>query len=144
MTLQRSNVLGNVGYIDKSDLSRIDRQNYKSIKYIGKTGIEKSYENILFGVPGYKQVEVNARGRQIRNIDEKPSVPGKDIHLTIDINLQKYMYSKMLGFSGSSIAMNPKNGEVLGMISAPAFDPNNNLWGSFGNYDEIKYFFIHI
>ena len=133
-----SHVLGNVGYIDKSDLSRIDRQNYKSIKYIGKTGIEKTYENILFGVPGYKQVEVNARGRQIRNIDEKPSVPGKDIHLTIDINLQKYMYSKMLGFSGSSIAMNPKNGEVLGMISAPAFDPNNNLWGSFGNYDEIK------
>ncbi len=131
-----SHVLGNVGYIDKKDLLKIDKQKYKSIKYIGKTGVEKFYENTLFGTPGYKHVEINARGRQVRNIDEKSSVPGKDVHLTLDINLQKYMHSKLLGFSGSSIAMNPKNGEILGMISMPSFDPNDNLWGSYSNIDE--------
>ncbi len=133
-----NHVLGNVGYIDKNDLSKIDRQKYKTTKYIGKTGVEKFYEDTLFGTPGYKHVEINARGRQVRNIDEKSSIPGKDIHLTLDINLQKYMYSKLLGFSGSSIAMNPKNGEILGMISMPSIDPNNYLWGSYSDIDKSK------
>ncbi len=133
-----SHVIGNVGYIDKVDLSKIDKKKYKSIKYVGKTGIEKSYEDTLFGSPGYKHVEINARGRQIRNIDEKPSVPGKDIHLTIDIDLQKYMYSKLLGYSGSSIAMNPNNGEILGMVSMPSINPNDILWGSYDSSKEIE------
>ena len=133
-----SHVIGNVGYIDKVDLSKIDKKKYKSIKYVGKTGIEKSYEDTLFGSPGYKHVEINARGRQIRNIDEKPSVPGKDIHLTIDVDLQKYMYSKLLGYSGSSIAMNPNNGEILGMVSMPSINPNDILWGSYDSYKQIE------
>ena len=133
-----SHVIGKVGYIDKVDLSKIDKKKYKSIKYVGKTGIEKSYEDTLFGSPGYKHVEINARGRQIRNIDEKPSVPGKDIHLTIDVDLQKYMYSKLLGYSGSSIAMNPNNGEILGMVSMPSINPNDILWGSYDSYKQIE------
>ena len=123
-----SHVLGHIGYIDKRDLSRLDKKKYKNSKYIGKTGIEKFYENQLHGSPGYKHVEINARGRQVRDIDEKPPIPGKDIYLTIDIELQKYMYSRLRGYTGSSIAMNPKNGEILGMISAPALDPNQKLW----------------
>ncbi len=133
-----SHVIGNVGYIDKVDLSKIDKKKYKSIKYVGKTGIERSYEDTLFGSPGYKHVEINARGRQIRNIDEKPSVPGKDIHLTIDVELQKYMYSKLLGYSGSSIVMNPNNGEILGMVSMPSINPNDILWGSYDSSKEIE------
>ena len=123
-----SHVLGRVGYIDKKDLARLDKKKYRSSKYVGKTGIEKYYENHLHGTPGYKHVEINARGRQLRDIDEKPSIPGKDLYLTIDIELQKYMYSKLLGYTGSSVAINPKNGEILAMISAPALDPNQKLW----------------
>ncbi len=133
-----SHVIGNIGYIDTNDLASIDKKKYKSIKYIGKTGIEKYYENILFGQKGYKTVEINAKGRQIRDISEKRSIPGNDVHLTIDIKLQKYMYSKLMGYSGSSIAMDPKTGEILGMISVPAIDPNKRLrnYNSYNN--EIK------
>ena len=123
-----SHVLGRIGYIDKKDLHRLDKKKYKSSKYIGKTGIEKYYENHLHGTPGYKHVEINARGRQLRDIDEKPPIPGKDLYLTIDIELQKYMYSRLLGYTGSSVAINPKNGEILAMVSAPALDPNQKLW----------------
>jgi len=123
-----SHVLGRIGYIDKKDLTRLDKKKYKSSKYIGKTGIEKYYENHLHGTPGYKHVEINARGRQLRDIDEKPPIPGKDLYLTIDIELQKYMYSRLLGYTGSSVAINPKNGEILAMVSAPALDPNQKLW----------------
>ena len=123
-----SHVLGRIGYIDKKDLARLDKKKYKSSKYIGKTGIEKYYENHLHGTPGYKHVEINARGRQLRDIDEKPPIPGKDLYLTIDIELQKYMYSRLLGYTGSSVAINPKNGEILAMVSAPALDPNQKLW----------------
>ena len=124
----KSHVLGHIGYIDKRELSRLDKKQYQNSKYIGKTGIEKYYENQLHGTPGYKHVEINARGRQVRDIDEKSAIPGKDIYLTVDIELQKYMYSRLQGYTGSSVAMNPKNGEILGMISTPALDPNQKLW----------------
>ena len=133
-----SHVIGNIGYIDTNDLATIDKKKYKSIKYIGKTGIEKYYENVLFGKKGYKNVEINAKGRQIRDISEKASIPGNDIHLTIDIELQKYMYAKLKGYSGSSIAMDPKTGEILGMVSVPAINPNNRLWNYNSDNDEIK------
>lgn len=121
-------VLGSVGYIDKKDLYNIDKKKYKNSKYIGKTGVEKYYEKNLFGSPGYKHVEVNARGRQLREIERKAATPGEDIHLTIDINLQKFMYSELRGYEGSSIAINPKNGEILAMVSVPSLNPNNILW----------------
>ena len=82
----------------------------------------------MFGSPGYKHVEVNARGRQLREIERKAATPGEDIHLTIDINLQKLMYSELRGYEGSSIAINPKNGEILAMVSVPSLNPNNILW----------------
>ena len=123
-----SHVLGHIGYIDKRDLSILNKKKYQNSKYIGKTGIEKYYEKQLHGSPGYKHVEINARGRQIRDIDEKPAIPGKDIYLTIDIELQEYMYSRLGGYTGSSVAINPKNGEILGIISVPAVDPNQKLW----------------
>ena len=119
-----SHVIGSIGYIDKKDLLNLDKKKYRNTEYIGKTGIEKFYEDTLYGVPGYRHVEINAKGRELRDIEKKPAFPGDDIYLTIDINLQKYMYSLLSGYVGSSIAMNPKNGEILGMISTPAIDPN--------------------
>ena len=121
-------VLGHVGHIDRKDLLTLDKKTYKNGQYIGKTGIEKFYEKKLYGLPGFKHVEINARGRQLRDLDVKAATPGEDLHLTIDINLQKYMYSKLDGFTGSSIAVNPKNGEILGMVSVPSINPNNSLW----------------
>ena len=131
-------VVGYVGHIDRKDLSTINKKIYKNTEYIGKTGIEKSYEAKLHGNPGYKHVEINARGRQLRDLDMQAAIPGEDVHLTIDINLQKYMYSKLDGFVGSSIAMNPKNGEILGMISVPSINPNDSLWKLDIDKEEIR------
>lgn len=133
-----SHVIGSIGYIDKKDLLNLDKKKYRNTEYIGKTGIEKFYEDTLYGVPGYRHVEINAKGRELRDIEKKPAFPGDDIYLTIDINLQKYMYSLLSGYVGSSIAMNPKNGEILGMISTPAIDPNRKLWKYEIDQDEIK------
>ena len=121
-------ILGSIGYIDKKDLYTINKKKYKNSKYIGKTGVEKFYEKNLYGNPGYKHVEVNAKGRQLRELDRKAAVPGEDVHLTIDINLQKFMYSELSGYEGSSVAINPKNGEILAMVSVPSLNPNNILW----------------
>ena len=131
-------VLGHVGFIDKKDLASLDKKKYRNTQYIGKTGVEKFYENELYGKPGYKHVEINARGRQLRDLDIGYAVPGTDIHLTIDIELQKFMYESLLKYSGSSIAMNPKNGEILGMVSLPSIDPNQRLWKYGFDQVEIK------
>jgi len=129
-------ILGHVGYIDKKDLKSLDKKKYRNTQYIGKTGVEKFYENELYGKPGYKHVEINARGRQLRDLDIGYAEAGVDIHLTIDIELQKFMHQNLLEFSGSSIAMNPKNGEILGMVSLPSVDPNERLW-KYG-YDQVE------
>ena len=133
-----AHVLGNIGYIDKKDLFELDRKKYKHVKYTGKTGIEKYYENVLYGDPGYKRVEVNARGRQIRDIEEQSATPGSDVHLTLDIELQKFMYSKLKDYTGSSILMNPKNGEILAMVSSPTINPNDKLWNFKTDNEAIK------
>ena len=131
-------ILGHVGYIDKKDLKSLDKKKYRNTQYIGKTGVEKFYENELYGKPGYKHVEINARGRQLRDLDIGYAEAGEDIHLTIDIELQKFMHQNLLEFSGSSIAMNPKNGEILGMVSLPSVDPNERLWKYGYDQAEIK------
>ena len=131
-------ILGHVGYIDKKDLKSLDKKKYRNTQYIGKTGVEKFYENELYGKPGYKHVEINARGRQLRDLDIGYAEAGEDIHLTIDIELQKFMHQNLLEFSGSSIAMNPKNGEILGMVSLPSVDPNERLWKYGYEQAEIK------
>ena len=75
-------------HIDRKDLLTLDKKIYKNGQYIGKTGIEKFYEKKLYGLPGFKHVEINAKGRQLRDLDVKAATPGEDLHLTIDINLQ--------------------------------------------------------
>ena len=131
-------VLGHVGYIDKKDLSSLDKKKYRNMQYIGKTGVEKFYENELYGNPGYKHVEINARGRQLRDLDIGYAEPGEDIHLTIDIELQKFMFNALSKYSGSSIALNPNTGEILGMVSLPSIDPNDRLWKYGFEQEELK------
>jgi penicillin-binding protein 2 len=124
-----AHTLGYVGRINEKDLKRIDGKNYKGTQYIGKTGIERSYEDILHGKVGYQKVETNVQGRMVREITNSPPVSGEDLFLNIDINLQRVAAEALGEYNGSIIALNPKTGGVLAMVSKPDFDPNEFVTG---------------
>ncbi len=116
--------LGYVGRINQKELKNLDTKRYRGTDIIGKSGIEKYYENILHGSPGIQQVETNVRGRILRKLETLPATPGQDIHLTLDIKLQQFAEALMGNKRGAIIAMDPQNGEVLAFVSTPVFDPN--------------------
>lgn len=116
--------LGYVGRINPKELAKIDEKAYRGTQIIGKAGIERFYEDTLHGTPGIQQIETNARGRVLRKLESLPSTPGEDIHLTLDIELQKFAESMFTNTRGSLIAINPQNGEILAFVSMPTFDPN--------------------
>ncbi|MEA1989861.1 MAG: penicillin-binding protein 2 [Pseudomonadota bacterium] len=116
--------LGYVGRINAKELKKLNEQEYLGTNIIGKAGIERFYEDRLHGSPGIQQIETNARGRILRKLETLPATPGEDIHLTLDIELQKYAESLFGDKVGSMIALDPQNGEVLAFASMPTFDPN--------------------
>ncbi len=116
--------LGYVGRIDSEEMLKLDRQNYRGTNYIGKLGVEKYYENLLHGKTGYQHVEINAQGRKLRILKRIPPVPGADLVLTLDAELQKVALQALGGHRGSVVAMEPETGEILAFVSAPAYDPN--------------------
>ena len=131
--------LGYVGRIDVKDLGRVDENNYAGTSHIGKLGIEKSYESQLHGTVGVQQVEVNSKGRTLRVLSETPPIPGKNLHLTIDSKLQKIAEQAFGDLTGSVVAINPRDGEVLVLVSMPTYDPNLFVNGiSYKNYDELR------
>jgi len=131
--------VGYVGRIDARELQRIDQTNYSATTHIGKLGIERSYEKDLHGQVGYQQEEVNAQNRTLRIIDTMPPIAGKDLYLNIDMKLQAYA-DKMLGdFRGSIVAIDPRNGALLTMVSKPNYDPNLFVTGiSTKNYAALR------
>ncbi len=124
-----AHVVGYVGRINDKDLKRLDIKKYKGSEYTGKLGLERFHENQLHGLPGSLTVETNAQGRVLKTIEQIPPISGKDISLTIDIELQKTAYEALGELTGSAIAINPKNGEILAMVSKPGFDPNDFVNG---------------
>ncbi len=116
--------LGYVGRIDERDLQKIDESNYLGTSHIGKLGVEKAYEDILHGHVGHQQVEVNAQGRIIRVLERTPPGPGQNVHLTLDYSLQTAASNIMQGRRGSIVAIDPNNGDILALVSSPAYDPN--------------------
>jgi penicillin-binding protein 2 len=116
--------LGYVGRINTKDLIKLDEKSYRGTDIIGKSGMERFYESTLHGLPGIQQVETNVRGRVLRQLETLPAVPGKDIHLTLDIKLQEFAESLLEGIRGGIVAIDPRNGEVLTFVSMPTFDPN--------------------
>ena len=116
--------LGYVSRIDLDDLSRVDEANYAGTSHIGKLGLERFYEDELHGTVGVQKVEVNAKGRTLRVLDETPPIPGNNLHLTIDSNLQKVAEKAFGDYTGSVVAIDPNNGEILALVSMPTFDPN--------------------
>ncbi len=122
--LLTAHIVGYVGRINLEDLKKINNSNYRGTNFIGKTGIERYYEKILHGKIGYQQVETDVSGRSVRVLNKQNPESGKKLYLTIDINLQAIAYEALNGKRGAIVAINPKNGEILAMVSAPSYDPN--------------------
>ena len=117
-------LVGYVGRIDVGDLERLDASRYAGTTHAGKTGIERSYEELLHGEPGYELVEVNADRRPLRVLERVAPTPGKNLYLTVDVRIQQAGEMAFANRAGASVAIDPRNGEVLAMISVPGFDPN--------------------
>ena len=125
-----THILGYVGKINDKDVERLKKEekfaNYSGTSDMGKLGIERYYEDSLHGVTGFEEVEINNRGKVIRKLREQPAVAGKSIHLTIDLELQRYITELLSGQKGAIIVLDPKDSGVLAMVSTPSYD--NNLF----------------
>ncbi|MCW8831463.1 MAG: penicillin-binding protein 2, partial [Gammaproteobacteria bacterium] len=131
--------VGYVGRINQKELEKIDQGNYRGTSHIGKTGLEKFYEDELHGTVGHQNVEVNAEGRILSVVDKKPPVPGNDLILSLDIELQKVAEQALGDLHGSVVAINPQSGEVLAFASTPMYDPNLFVHGiSYAKYKELQ------
>jgi penicillin-binding protein 2 len=128
-----THVLGYVGKINTKDRAALEANNlwvnYAATKDMGKQGIEKFYENLLHGQPGHVEEEVNNRGRVIRTLKVTEPTPGQDIYLTLDLKLQQKAVELLSGRKGSIVAIDPKDGGILAMVSSPSYDPNQFVHG---------------
>ena len=123
-----SHVIGYIGRINLSEKERIedsdDAANYRGTDYIGKLGVEQSYEAQLHGITGVEEIETSAGGRAVRRLASNPATPGNTVVLSIDIKLQKLVEDLFGDRRGALVALDPKTGEVLAFVSKPTFDPN--------------------
>ncbi|WP_112550908.1 penicillin-binding protein 2, partial [Morganella morganii] len=123
-----THVIGYVAKINDKDVERLDKDgilpNYAATHDIGKLGIERYYESVLHGKTGYEEVEVNSRGRVIRQLHEQAPQAGKDIYLTIDLELQMYIEKLLTTSRAAVVVSDPRNGEILALVSNPSYDPN--------------------
>ena len=123
-----SHVIGYIGRINQAEKEKIDdaddQANYRGTEYIGKLGVEQSYESVLHGTTGVERVETSAGGRAVRKLASTPSTPGNGVVLSIDIKLQKLIEDMFGSRRGALVAMDPKSGQVLAFVSKPTFDSN--------------------
>ncbi|WP_300618914.1 penicillin-binding protein 2 [Dokdonella sp.] len=120
-----AHTVGYVGRIDNDDLARLDKDAYAGTTHVGKTGIERFYEERLHGEPGYEKIEVNADHRPIGEpLARVAPKPGENLHLTIDSDLQQVAEAAFGGRAGAAVAIDPRNGEILAMVGVPSYDPN--------------------
>lgn len=103
---------------------RLDANNYNGTDYVGKIGVEQSYETELHGVTGFEQVEVTAGGRPVRTLSRTQATPGNNLRLSLDIGLQQAAEQAFAGKRGALVAIEPSTGDVLAFVSSPSFDPN--------------------
>ncbi|WP_226569109.1 peptidoglycan DD-transpeptidase MrdA [Mangrovibacter yixingensis] len=123
-----THVIGYVSKINDRDVDRLDKAgklaNYAATHDIGKLGIERYYEDLLHGQTGYEEVEVNNRGRVIRQLKEVPPQAGHDIYLTLDFQLQSYIETLLAGSRAATIVTDPRTGAILALVSMPSYNPN--------------------
>ncbi|SAK41242.1 penicillin-binding protein [Caballeronia fortuita] len=108
---------------------RLDANNYKGTDYVGKIGVEQSYETELHGLTGFEEVEVTAGGRPVRTMSRTQATPGNNLQLSLDIGLQQVAEQAFAGKRGALVAIEPSTGDVLAFVSAPSFDPNSFVDG---------------
>lgn len=130
-----AHVIGYVGRVDAKDLEKLGDSKFSALSHIGKSGLEKYYEESLRGEIGYESVETNAQGRSLKTIGMQQAGPGYDMQLSIDADLQKTAIDAFGELQGAAVAVDPRTGEVLAMVSLPLFDPNLFINGiSHANY----------
>ena len=138
-----AHVVGYIGRINPKEKERIedsdDAANYRGTDYIGKLGVEASYEKTLHGGTGWEQMETSAGGRAVRRLGSHPATPGDAVRLSIDIHLQKLVEDMYGERRGALVAIDPSNGEVLAFVSKPTFDPNLFVEGiDHESWDELN------
>ena len=119
-----SHLLGYLGEISEEELGENRFPGITAGSFVGRSGVERIYNNILMGKDGVRQVLVNSRGREVDLVDETESVIGNEVQLTLDLKLQQIAEKALEGKVGAVVAMDPRNGEILVMASSPSFDPN--------------------
>ena len=123
-----AHVVGYIGRINQKEKERIEDSdeapNYRGTGYIGKLGVESSYESVLHGTTGVEQMETSAGGYAVRRLASHPSTPGDSVRLSIDIQLQKLIEEMYGERRGALVAIDPQNGEILAFVSKPTYDPN--------------------
>ena len=124
--------VGYVGTLSESDLQRVDREEYAGVSTIGKIGVEGTFEDALRGRNGSRQIMVNAQGRSVdrETVLDEPlrtiaANPGADLYLTLDLEVQRVAEQAVQGQRAAIIALDPRNGEVIALVSRPGFDPNS-------------------
>ncbi len=123
-----SHMIGYIGRVNKKEAERLeeseDAANYRGTEYIGKEGLEKSYERELHGITGYDEIEVSAGGRAVRNLSRTAPTAGNNLILSVDIELQKIVENAFGDRRGALVAIEPETGDILAYVSMPTFDPN--------------------
>jgi len=134
-----AHAVGSVRRINEEDLRQLDPVAYSGLDHIGKLGVEKFYESSLVGAVGYQRVETNARGRIMKVLDSTPPVPGADLVLHLDVALQQVASDALGTRRGSVVAIDPRTGGILALVSKPAYDPNLFVQGiDFASYAALR------
>ena len=119
-----AHLLGYVGRINVQELQHVNSTNYRATNFIGKSGIEKFYENRLHGTVGYQQIETDVSGRAVRVLTKQAPISGSKIHLTVDARIQQVAYEALQGKRGAAVVIDVQNGGILALSSSPSFNPN--------------------
>jgi penicillin-binding protein 2 len=119
-----AHVIGYVGRINEEEMKELPIAEYRGSSFIGKLGIESSYESELHGTTGYSEIEVNVQGRPLKTLKEVAPLAGANLYLTLDIELQKTAYEALEKYNGAVVAIDIETGGVLTLVSRPGFDPN--------------------
>jgi penicillin-binding protein 2 len=119
-----AHMIGYVGEVSEQDLNSSKFDFYEPGDVVGKSGVEETYDSLLRGTDGSRDVIVNSHGKEVGQLGQVLAIPGKDLRLTIDLDLQRVAEQAMEGKNGALVAMDPHTGEILAMVSRPAYDPN--------------------
>ncbi len=118
-----AHLFGYLGEVTEEELAQAEFDGYRSGEMVGKTALERMFEDTLRGISGQKRIEVNVRGRELRQVTTQNPLPGQSLYLTIDASLQQAAEKALAGKAGAVVALDVNNGEVLAMVSRPTFDP---------------------